>query len=207
MIFLPQFPQYLTHSVALVKLELTILYPLSLECWDDRLVLLCLVNMPIYLRLPYLLGATELVSRKHLLRATCMGVPWILILALSRPCIPLVCSDWPGSWSPAGALGMGSAGSQLPGPPLRTQARRGQPTAPTWRNSCQATHPCSHGISCSQTRSVQSCTPSHPAWAGPDIPLARMWGPSLGYSWWLGQACYRLQSILGLKDDHRNWTH
>lgn len=156
-IFLPQFSQYLTHFAALVKLELTVLLNAVMTglchyAWLKRPSICGFHD-------PYLLGVTELVSRKHLLCATCMGVPRILILAPSSPCHPLVCSGWPGGWSPAGALDVGSAGSQLPGPPLRTQAGRGQPTAPTWRSSRQATHPCSQGINCSQTRSVQSRHP------------------------------------------------
>lgn len=94
--------------------------------------------------------------------------------------VPLVCSGWLAGWPPAGALGVGRAGSQLPGPLLRAQAGRGQPTAPTWRSSCQVTHPCSLGINCSQTRSVQSLHPIPSCLGRPGHPSSQDVGTFIG---------------------------
>lgn len=119
--------------------------------------------------------------------------------------VPLVCSGWPAGWPPAGALGVGRDGSQLPGPPLRAQAGRGQPTAPTWRSSCQVTHPCSQGINCSQTRSARSLYPIPSCLGRPGHPSSQDVGTFIGLLMAKPVTDFSL-CILRLKDDHRNWT-
>lgn len=125
----------------------------------------------------------------------------LLPVLAHAPCLQwlagLLASSWcsgcgqcwlPAAWSPTESSGReGPASLQHPHGGIAAKP----PTPSPW------------GLIVPKHDLYNACTPSHPAWAGPDV---RRWGPSLGYSWWPSQACYILQSILRLKDNLRSCT-
>lgn len=112
-----------------------------LICLSDQAQFSLSTKWPLYLQNGHS-GTSECVRRKHLVCATYPG----RTVGAPRSFLSLPVTLSVGDWPLASVQGVGRADSQLPGPPLRAEAGRGQlgpVVAPTWKSSCQATHPLS----------------------------------------------------------------